>query len=53
MLKLKCQKHPRYTGMISPRASCQPCITIHHIRLMAEGGRVTIVSAPPKETQSD
>lgn len=43
MLKLKCPKHPRYSGAESPRCSCAPCQIIQRLRLEAETNRLEVV----------
>jgi hypothetical protein len=55
MLKLKCRKHPRYTGLQSPRASCPPCYELHVIRNQAFANRLEVVEPVKKveETQEE
>lgn len=50
MLKLKCTRHPRYNGQSSPRASCEQCVTLHTLRLMALNRRLTIVETTKPTT---
>ena len=50
MLKIRCPKHPRYNGLISPRASCEPCMKLYRIRLECLVNRIEIVDKDrPKE----
>jgi hypothetical protein len=42
-LKIRCPRHPRYSGRRSPRASCQGCIELYNIRLKAQMLRLEIV----------
>jgi len=51
MLKIKCPRHPRYNGKLSPRASCPFCLAIHTLRLRAITDRLIVVESP-KEAQS-
>jgi len=48
MLVLKCPKHPRYNGTVSPRAACDPCIALWEIRMKAEVRRVIVVEKKAK-----
>ena len=50
MLVIKCPKHPRYNGTISPRASCPMCIQLHVVRLNAIADRLVVVERPRKES---
>lgn len=47
MLKLRCKRHPRYTGERSPRASCDPCKFLYEVRLRSIVERIEIVGAKP------
>jgi len=39
--RLKCERHPRYNGRASPKASCVFCMTIWRLRRQLEdAGRV-------------
>lgn len=50
MLKLKCKKHPKYAGKVSPRCSCAACYDIWVIRRNCEVNRtVTIIESTPRE----
>ena len=49
MLKLKCKKHPKYSGQMAPRASCEPCQYIFNARALAYTNHVVVVAASPKE----
>ena len=42
MVVIKCPKHPRYTAQISPRAACQPCITLYNLKLRAIADRLEV-----------
>jgi hypothetical protein len=44
MLKLKCNRHPKYSGNKSPRASCEACVALYRIRLDAIRDRVQVVT---------
>lgn len=55
MLKLRCKRHPRYTGERIPRASCDECMDLYTLRLKAISSRLEIVGAKPtaKESQGE
>jgi len=42
MLKLRCDKHPRYDGVKPPRAACAICIVMYEaaLKLQANGVKV-------------
>jgi hypothetical protein len=48
MLKLKCKKHPKYSGQVAPRASCSPCQYIFNARVLAYQNHVIVVVPQPK-----
>jgi len=50
MLKVKCEKHSRYSGLRPPRASCQPCMEIWKMREQARVSGCRIVDPPVKGT---
>jgi len=41
-LTVQCEKHPRYGGQTSPRASCEKCWSLHALRLKALVERLKI-----------
>jgi hypothetical protein len=39
--RLRCQRHPRYNGRTSPKASCLSCMTIWRVRReLEDAGRL-------------
>jgi len=46
MIILRCPKHPRYKGMIDPRANCEECIALRRLRIAAEMNRLTVMNRP-------
>ena len=51
MLRIKCEKHPRFTGTSSPRASCEQCIALRELRFSALGARLHV--EPSESSKED
>ena len=50
MLKLRCKRHPRYSGVQSPRAGCEGCVYLWEVRNKAFERRLEIVEPKKPET---
>lgn len=50
MLKIRCHKHPRYSGTASPRAACEACVQIYRFRAEVLRARTAqLVEARPSQ----
>lgn len=41
-VKLTCQKHPRYTAKLGPKANCPECIALYMIAVQAQAARLKV-----------
>jgi hypothetical protein len=42
MVKIKCEKHPRFKGNKPPKAGCEECMAIYEIVLKATAARLKV-----------
>jgi len=53
MLKIRCKKHPRFSGVQSPKASCEACIYLWEVRNKAFERRLEVVEPVRKTDQKE
>jgi hypothetical protein len=44
MIKLQCPKHPRYKGILAPRAACDACIYLWELVMKIRAERLAVVN---------
>ena len=53
VLKLRCKRHPRYSGVQSPKASCEGCIYLWEVRQKAFERRLEVVESKKRSINED